>query len=414
MATPVMMPKVGISVESCVITKWNKKKGDSVAVGEVLFTFETDKSTLDEEATVAGTVLDIFYGDGDDVPCMANVCVIGKPGEDISAFLPPKEEETPAPAEKAPESKPEPVAVAPIATNAPKTIAEPQDGRLKISPRAKALAEKAGVDPRFAGATGAEGRICEADIRALIANPVSAAEMAAKTSAPKSAYIDEKFSGIRKAIAKNMQASLSNMAQLTHNSSFDASAILELRAAIKKGGEKIGLANITLNDIVLFAVSRVLKNHAHLNSNMIDDSTLRIFDSVNLGMAVDTDRGLMVPTLFDADKKSLNEIAIEAKTLAKECQNGTISPDKTRGATFTISNLGIFGIESFTPVINPPQVGILGVCATTTRLKPNGTPYQAMGLSLTYDHRALDGAPASKFLKDLCDTLENISLLLLK
>ncbi|MEG0914908.1 MAG: 2-oxo acid dehydrogenase subunit E2, partial [Christensenellaceae bacterium] len=163
-------------------------------------------------------------------------------------------------------------------------------------------------------------------------------------------------------------------------------------------------------------VSRVLKNHRDLNAHYLDDK-MRIFDNVNIGMAVDTPRGLLVPTIFGADKMSLNEISIKSKELAKAAQEGTISPDYLTNGTFTISNLGSFGVEHFTPVINPPQTGILGVNNIQTKIKMVGgemKPYQAMGLSLTYDHRALDGAPASRFLQELCKTLENFSILLAK
>ncbi|MEF9864363.1 MAG: 2-oxo acid dehydrogenase subunit E2, partial [Christensenellaceae bacterium] len=213
-----------------------------------------------------------------------------------------------------------------------------------------------------------------------------------------------------------MQQSLATMAQLTHSSSFDATQMLAYRKMIKEGGEALGLANITLNDIVIYAVSRVLKNHRDLNAHYLDDK-MRIFDNVNIGMAVDTPRGLLVPTIFGADKMSLNEISIKAKELAKAAQEGTISPDYLTNGTFTISNLGSFGVEHFTPVINPPQTGILGVNNIQTKIKMVGgemKPYQAMGLSLTYDHRALDGAPASRFLQELCKTLENFSILLAK
>ena len=413
MATPVMMPKVGISVESCVITKWHKQKGDAVKKGDILFTYETDKSTLDEEATAEGTLLETFFGDGDDVPCMTNVAVIGNPGESVDEFRPAaEEEEAPAPAP----------AAAPAATPAPAAAPAPAkaaDGRLAISPRARLLAEKAGVDASLATPTGAEGRICEADIRTLIANPVEAApaEPVAVAAAPAVSYEDEKLPGIRKSIAKEMVNSLSSMAQLTNNASFDATEIVSFRKKLKANAELMGLGNITLNDIVLYAVSRTLKNHRTLNANMVDDTTLRCFNGVHLGVAVDTDRGLMVPTIFDADKKSLSEISAEVKALAAECQAGSINPDKLKGASFTVSNLGAFGVESFTPVINPPQTGILGVGTISTKVRmKNGEleGYQSMGLSLTYDHRVVDGAPAAKFLQELCRNLENFSLLFVK
>ena len=215
-----------------------------------------------------------------------------------------------------------------------------------------------------------------------------------------------------------MHESLSSMAQLTLNSSFDATNIINFRKQLKENKEFLGIDNITINDIVLYAVSRVIMNHRDLNANFINDgTTMRYFKNCQLGVAVDTPRGLLVPTLRDANLKSLNEISIEAKELAKAAQGGTISPDLLKGGSFTVTNLGTLGIESFTPVINPPQTGILGVDTLMTRVKNvNGEMkmYQAMGLSLTFDHRAIDGAPAARFLQELCKFLENFSIMLVK
>ena len=207
-----------------------------------------------------------------------------------------------------------------------------------------------------------------------------------------------------------------NCPKLTLNTSFDATKIMAFRASLKSGAEKLGLPNITLNDMVLFAVSRVLLKHRSLNAHYLDD-TMRFFNTVNLGIAVDTERGLLVPTVFSAEKLTLTELAVSAKKVISDAQQGSISPDKLKGGTFTVTNLGSLGIESFTPVINPPQTGILGVDTITRRIKEvNGqdVSYPAMGLSLTFDHRALDGAPAAKFLKELVFALENFDLLLTK
>lgn len=441
MATPVMMPNVGISVESCILTEWHKKKGDAVKAGDVLFSYETDKSTADEVAEVDGTVLELFFNEGDDIPVMTNVCVIGKEGESVEEFRPKSEEDEAPAAAEAPVAAPV-AETAPVAASA--APAAPQEGFVKCSPRARALAQKAGVDPRFATPTGAEGRVVEKDIRALMAsgatatpasvgayegqagtglggrfsvNDINAPAAAAASAAPAAAYVDEKMSSVRRAIAKAMNTSLSTIPQLTHSITFDATEIMNFRKKLKAGAEALGLGNITLNDMMIFAVSRVLAKPEHkaLNANLIDGDTMRYFSGVHIGVATDTDRGLLVPTLFDADKKSLNEISAEAKALFAEAKAGGISPDKLKGASFTISNLGSLGIEHFTPVINPPQTGILGVNTITTRVREeNGEikTYPAMGLSLTYDHRALDGAPASKFLMDLKNTLENFSILL--
>ena len=420
MAIAVIMPRQGQSVESCVITSWGKKVGDEVKVGDVLFSYETDKSSFDEEATVEGTLLAIFKEEGEDVPCLENVCVIGKPGEDFSEFVP-AQEAAPAAAAPVEETKVAAPAAAPVASTA-------QAGGEKISPRARMLADKTDVDLSKVVPTGPEGRIIERDVQtaldqgllkgastAAVAPAASVAPVAAAT-VDASEFEDVKLSNVRKVIAKSMHASLANSAQLTLNASFDATKIMAYRASLKNGAEALGLANITLNDIVLFAVSRTLLKHKDLNAHFLDDK-IRYFKHVNLGIAVDTERGLLVPTLPLSETLSLNEMACQSKALITEAQGGKISPDKLSGASFTVTNLGSMGIESFTPVINPPQTGILGVCTIVNRTKktPNGdVTYPAMGLSLTFDHRAIDGAPAAKFLKDLCANLEHFDLLLAK
>lgn len=436
MATAVIMPRQGQSVESCIITEWAKKKGDTVAVGDVLFSYETDKSSFDEKSEVAGTLLEVFAAEGDDVPCLEVVCIIGEAGEDISALIP-KKEEAPASVAEAPVAPaPEAAPAAPAVEIAAPVAIEAAGDILRISPRAKKLALTAGADLSKAVPTGPMGRIIERDVNALLDAgktttieaverylagerviveetaevPVVETAPAVKTTG---GYTDVKITNIRKVIAKSMHASLSNMAQLTLNASFDATEVMAFRNNLKANGEALGMGNITINDIVLYAVAKTLKNHKDLNAHWLDD-IVRIFDNVNLGIAVDTERGLMVPTLMAAETMSLSELSANAKTLIKETQGGSISPDKLSGGTFTVTNLGSLGVESFTPVINPPQVAILGVCAITQRVKADGSVYPAMGLSLTFDHRALDGAPAARFLKELCANLEHFSLLLAK
>ncbi len=420
MAVAVIMPRQGQSVESCIITKWHKKVGDHVDVGDMLFSYETDKASFDEEAKQAGTLLAVFAEEGDDVPVLENVAVIGEPGEDFAA-LAGKAEEGEKTVVPAPEKHEESKAGAEL-QKLPQTAGS-ADGAVKISPRAKAVAENMKLDISLAAATGPNGRVIERDILALSkAAPQMETRAAAQAGgtavvqAAEGGYQDEPLSTVRKVIAKSMHASLSEMAQLTHTMSFDATEILALRAKLKENAEALGLANITLNDIILYAVSRVLKNHKELNAHFLGDK-IRYFNNVNLGMAVDTPRGLLVPTIFGADSMSLSEIAANAKRLAKEAQDGKINPDNLTGGTFTISNLGAFGVESFTPVINPPQTGILGVNTIETRVQETDgqlVAYKSLGLSLTYDHRALDGAPAARFQQELCRTLENFTVLLAK
>ena len=373
------------------------------------FTYETDKSTFDEAAKAAGTLLAVFFSADDDVPVLTNVAVIGKPGESTAEFAP--DGAAPAAAETIKIEK-KPVLQA---------TAERAEG---VSPRAKAAAEQLGVDTAAAAPSGPQGRVIERDVLALARETRAGVEPATADAAIPQAnpaasagldYDEIKMPNLRRLIAKTMHDSLSEMAQLTHTTSFDATRMLAFREHLKAAPESMEVPKVTINDVILFAVSRVLMKHEALNAHCIGDK-MRFFHHVHLGVAVDTPRGLLVPTLYNADEKSLGEISKESKVLGKAAQDGSISPDLLQGGTFTITNLGLFGIESFTPVINPPQVAILGVCAITERVRTvDGqiTAYPAMGLSLTYDHRAVDGAPASRFLKDLVTALEHIDLLLI-
>lgn len=438
MANPVIMPRQGQSVEACIITAWHKKEGDTVSEGELLFSYETDKSAFDEKSPVSGTLLAILAGEGDVVPCLDTVCVIGEAGEDISALTgntPPAETKEEAPAAPAvqPASSAKPV---------------PREGDiLRISPRAKALALKTGVDMTRVVPTGPHGRIIQRDIDAALdsgyhgtvadveaylaggykgsravavsqGTALEAVEQQAETvyvagGTEFSLYEEVPMTGVRKAISRSMCASLTEMAQLTLNASFDATSIMEYRKQLKENAELLGLPKITLNDMVLYAVSRTLLDHPYINANLVGE-TFRLFRHANIGLAVDTDRGLLVPTLFGADSMTLSQIAAASKEAAGRARSGQLTPDEMSGGSFTVTNLGSLGIESFTPVINPPQTAILGVCTITNRLRADGTVYPAMGLSLTFDHRAVDGAPAAKFLADLCSMLENFNLLLAK
>ncbi len=463
MATPVIMPRQGQSVESCVIGKWYKGVGERVTVGEDLFSYETDKAAFDESAKVEGEILAIYFAENDDVPCLTTVCVIGEKGADISAFDPrgsaPESPPAASPDSSATSTVPEATTPA-TSTPTSTSLGAISTATAGISPRAKATAHKHTVDLRQVDATGPKGRIIERDIlkaiddgkfatgavgndfaagttgtglggrvaTADLGTPVTAAA-AVPAAAPVSSIVapltdvyEEKHSNIRKLIAKSMVHSLSTMAQLTYTMSFDATDILDFRAKVKKAKEagltdKLGLPDsITLNDIILYVVSRVALSHKMCNAHYFDDKMV-FFNTVNLGMAVDTPRGLMVPTIFNADRLSIADISRQAKDKAGACQKGTISPDELKDGSITVTNLGSLGIESFTPVINPPQTAILGVnCLKTEVRNVNGVavPYPAMSLSLTADHRAVDGAPAARFLQDLTKALENFSLFLLK
>ncbi len=256
MANAVIMPKAGITVESCIIGNWEKKVGDAVKVGDILFTYETDKASFECESTEEGTLLEIFFNDGDEVPCLVNVCAIGNPGDDCSALRPEGSAEA-APEAAAAPVEAAPVAAAPVAVESTAVAGE----KSAVSPRAKKLAERSGVDASLATPTGPNGRVIERDVRELIDNPVAAAAPVvtapAAVAASETEYEDVKFSGIRRAISKSMMTSLSTIAQLTHNTSFDASAILAYRKQLK--ASEGDCAGITLGDIVLMQFQEHLR-----------------------------------------------------------------------------------------------------------------------------------------------------------
>lgn len=397
MAKEVRMPKQGNTVESCFLGEWHVKEGDHVKVGTPLFSYETDKAAFEYEAEDEGVILSIRYHEGDVVDVLETVCLIGEEGESAP------EPEKPAQAEEKPEIE---KTVEPVRT--PERQAK-REGKLAISPRARRLAGKQNVDPEELVGTGPNARIIERDIRAF--DRYAKRDKAVETKTDQPDYTVKKQSNIRRIIGKAMTESLQNSAQLTHSLSFDATDVLAYRKMLKEKEAKNELPRITLNDIIIYAVSRVLGDFEDLNAHYVEEE-LRVFENVHIGVATDTSRGLMVPTVRHVDHLGLVELAIETKRLSSLAIAGNIDPDLLRNATFTISNLGPYGIEHFTPIINPPQTGILGVntIETKVRMKDGSFSfYQAMGLSLTYDHRVIDGAGASRFLKALKTYLESFS-----
>ena len=458
MASVVIMPKQGQSVESCILTEFKKNKGDKVAVGDILFAYETDKASFEEESKVEGTVLAVLYNEGDEIPVLENVMVIGEPGENIDDLL----KGAPAAAEAAPAAAPE---VKEAAVKAPEiTVHESApavavEGKRAISPRAKALAEKLNVNLAYVTATGPEGRIIERDIEAAAASGARQTPLAAKVAAETGAtapaagsglagmaracdlgkaaaapaaaapaakgkdvlesgddFEVRKLSNIRKVIAKSMYASLQNSAQLTHHLSADARRIQALRKKAKKMLEEGKLdVNITLNDFICMAVIRALKKFPNVNTHFLGDS-IKYFNKVHLGLAVDTERGLMVPCVKNADDLSIAGLSRQLKQVADACKKGSINPDilSPEAATFTVSNLGNYGVEVFTPIINLPQSAILGVNTIVPRPKDLGGGVYAfvphIGLSLTYDHRSIDGGEATRFLKQIATEIETLEV----
>ncbi len=449
MATTILMPKQGNTVEECLLAKWLKKPGEAVAVGEGLVDIETDKATFTVEASESGTLLEVFAQEGELVPVQSVIAIIGKPGEDVSALRP---SGAGAAIEERKDGKTEEPKIAETAKPAALGIAELRSALVAtgaesahLSPRArKYVAEHPVAIPAGMQGSGAEGRIIEKDVKALFESgarlsPVAAAKLAAGMGAPAQgsgvnglvlgsdmgtaartpvgapALPGEEGvpqSNIRKLIAGRLVESLQTLAQYTLNLSADATSMLSIRKRIKDNGAKLGLPDVSINDMVNFAVIRALEKHPEINAEFIGGKVFQRC-AVNLGFACDTPKGLMVPVIRNAQALTIEGLAKAAKDLSAAAQAGRISPDDLAGGTFTVSNLGVFGITSFTPVINAPQVGILGACGL--ELKPvrrNGEVVFAdhIGFSLTLDHRVVDGAPGAKFLKTLKETIENFDL----
>ena len=446
MATIVVMPQLGNSVESCIIVEWMIAEGDTVSVDQTLASIETDKSTMEVPSTAEGTVLKLLWEEGDEVPVKDPLIIVGEPGEDISGLVPGGDAapaEADAPAEQA--------AAAPEAA-APAFATERATGA--VSPRARALAASNGVDASaIAEGSGPHGRVIERDVAAAIAaGPVltsaaraagvSAAEgtgiggrvsvadagrapeaaPAAAVAAPAAAAdfpgasTSAPLKGVRKVVAKRMMESLTSTAQLTLNTTANAAGILAMRKKVKNADEALGLNKITLNDLVCFAVSRTLLKYPVFNAHL-EDGVLTEFEQVHLGFACDTPRGLLVPVIRSAQALGLKAFSDEAKRLAGGAIEGSLSPEFLSGGTFTVSNIGSFGIETFTPVINLPQTAILGVGAITPRpaVAADGSigVEQRLNLSLTIDHQVIDGADGARFLRDLVAAIENIDVTVL-
>lgn len=435
MAQQVVMPKQGNSVESCIIVEWNVQLGDKVAIGDVLCSAETDKSTIDVESTAEGVVLARLFEEGADVPVMVPIAVIGEAGEKVETAA---QEEAKQQAETVNH-------VASSEVEKPLVTAAQAIG---ASPRARQLASSLGISLENVQPTGPKGRIIERDVEAakgqplspvareqaleqglkaplsgsgiggrvlasdLVAKPVEAATVAV----PSLEDVTEiAVKGVRKVTARRMMESIHSTCQLSLHAFADARALKRLRAGFKASKPELGLQAITINDLVLFAVSRTLTQFPAFNAHFLGDKILR-FSHVHLGVATDTAKGLLVPVLRNSELLSLKQLSEGTKALVGKCKAGTAQPDELSGSTFTVSNVGSFGIEAFTPVLNVPEVAILGVGTIT--LKPiededgDVVFIEHIGLSLTMDHQAVDGADAARFLKALMDNIASIDLLL--
>jgi pyruvate dehydrogenase E2 component (dihydrolipoamide acetyltransferase) len=426
MPNQIILPRLGNSVESSIIASWLKQPGEIVAEGDPICTVETDKTTMEVTSTASGVLLQHLVNVGDDVPILTPIALVGEADSNLQS------------------------------ASDKQSIANRQSP-IAISPRARKLADERRVDPASLSGSGPGGRVIERDVRAVqpttltptlsrrergkSLTPVARAmvesgEYAApeRGSGPggritkqdlvaantpdvpsdKREFTAVPLPSIRRVIAERMRESLGTTAQLTMSASADARALLDYRGRMKTSDESLGLRGISINDLVLFATARTLPNFPALNA-VFNNNELCQFNPVHLGFAVDTPKGLLVPVIRNAHALSLRALAEASSTLAKSCVAGKATPDVLSGGTFTVTNLGSFGIESFTPILNAPQVAILGV--GNVNLKPidiGGTvmfvPH--IGLSLTIDHQIVDGAPAARFLQALSRNLAHVELLL--
>lgn len=455
----ILMPKAGNSVEECILGAWRINVGDTVKRGDIIAEAETDKTSIEIEATASGEVLALLGSEGDLVPVLTAICLVGPAGTDVSGYKAASAEAPMAAAETPKDVTPAAAPAAASASQAPATAGG------HLSPRArKFVAEHPFVMGEIAG-SGAQGRVIESDViaayqssphltpaaaamvaagakapstgtgsngeitaddienfaKGVVAAPAPAAPAPAAPSAPAEPVkaegddvITEKpFSRIRTVIAKRLQESLQTMAQYTLNCEADVTGLLSLRKRIKASGEKLGLANINIGDMVMYAVIKTLQQVPELNGEF-SDNVVKLHSAVHMGFACDTPKGLLVPVLHHSDKMSLAEMCKQVKSLAKSANAGNLAPDLMNGATFTVSNLGSFGIINFTPVISAPQIAMLGVGKTLLRpvRRADGTvEYRDyMQFSLTMNHMVVDGAPGARFLQTLCANIENFEL----
>lgn len=436
MAKVVVMPKLGLTMTEGTVSSWLKKEGDAVKEGEPLFEVETDKLTNTIEASATGVLRKIIAGEGVTVPVLDKIAVIAAADEDISGLLAPGA----APAAAAP--------AASVALAAAAAPARPAGERVVASPRAKKLAREKGIDIALVTGTGPNGRVTEEDVENYKAAPAAPAEPAVKASplAAKVAadagidladvpnhgrvlaqdilsYLENSrekgaaaereetvaMNGMRKAIAKNMLNSHMTSPTVTFNLGVDMTAMKDYREQLK--GKDI---KVSYTDLLVKFVAKALTEYPLLNCSVADNKII-YKHYVNMGVAVALDNGLVVPNVPDADKKSLTQIHDEVKDLAEKARSGGLPMEALKGGTFTITNLGMYGIESFSPIINQPEVAILGVTTMEDKVVVrNGEMVirPIMNLSLTADHRVVDGSVAAEFLQRVKTLLENPALML--
>jgi pyruvate dehydrogenase E2 component (dihydrolipoamide acetyltransferase) len=411
MAVEIRMPQLGLTMEEGTIDQWLKQEGDEVKVGDPIAQIQTDKLTSELESDVEGVLLKIVAQEGEDIPVKGLLAYIGKAGESVGIV-----DEVAAAVEEL-----VPVEVEVKVDESVETLPMETGGRIKISPLAKKTAKKMGVDYTSLKGSGSGGRIIQQDILKKAEEPKveASVQVSAEPAAKKNENIElmdgdtvVKLSGMRKTIAERMYKSHSEIPVVTQDVKIDVTKLMEFRKQLNANRE----TKLSVNDFMLKAVAKALKNNKNILVSLDGDKIIKRAH-VNLGMAVSMDEGLIVPVIKDADKMGIEELSAAAKDLAVRAREGKLNMDEYKGSTFTISNLGMYGVESFTPIINQPDAAILGVNTIQSELDMDdeGKVFkkQVMKISLTFDHRLLDGSVAAVFQLDIKKSLEEpINILL--
>lgn len=415
MAEIIYMPKLSDTMTEGVVAEWTKKVGDKVSSGEVLAEIETDKATMEFESFYDGVLLHIGVEKGKAAPVNSVLAVIGKEGEDISALLanaaagapaaPAKEEAKPAAPAAAPAPTPAPVPVAPAAAAPAAPVSTSNgNGRVFASPLAKKIAEEKGIDISAVAGTGESGRIVKRDVDHYIPY-TPAARVASSAPAGVESFIDENISQMRKTIARRLAESKFTAPHFYLTLDIDMDNAMKAR----KSMNQMDGVKISFNDMVIKAVAMSLKQHPAINSSWLGD-VIRRNHHVHIGVAVAVDEGLLVPVVRFADTKGLVQIGSEVRDYAQKAKDKKLQPSDWEGNTFTISNLGMFGIEAFTAIVNPPDSCILAVGGIKeVPVVKNGqvVPGNVMKVTLSCDHRVVDGASGAAFLQTFKNYMEN-------
>lgn len=394
MAVEVVMPKFGLTMTEGTIQQWFKAEGDAITAGEALFEVETEKVLYEIEAPADGTVAKLLYPVEAVVGVGLPVAVLAEAGEDVAEIAAHYADAAGTQAAPPPTATPQPEA-APAAESA---ASAERPKRVPVTPAARKLAKEHDIDLDRVTGSGPRGRITREDVQKIIDGGGQPAPGA--TPAP-SADETQPLRGMRKVIAERMHQSLQGSAQLTITSEVDVSQLIDRRQAVR---QEFGA---TYTDFIVQACAHALRQHPRMNATL-EDGTLRLNRGIHVGVAVALDEGLIVPVVRDTDRKSLEEIAGEAKTLAEKARAGQLTLEDVSGGTFTVSNLGMYGVDAFTPILNTPQTGILGVGRIVEKpamYRGEIAKRSTMVLSLTFDHRVIDGAPAGAFLQTVADLL---------